>query len=471
MTVPTSAPACAAVILAAGRSTRMRSAIPKPLHTLCGRPLTRLVIDACRRAGIERVVVVVGHEAEMVRAGLGDDVEYALQAEQRGSGDAARAAEPALRGFAGEVLVLAGDVPLLRPETLERLVAHHRCARAAATLLTATLDDPTGYGRILRSPDGTVARIVEHNDATPEERAIKEWNPSLYCFDAAALFGALARIRPNNAQRELQLTDTVGVLTADGGHVEAVATDDAREVAGVNTRVELAAAAATLRRRLLTDLMLSGVTVVDPAATYVDVGVTVGRDTVLEPQTFLHGDTALGEGCAIGPFARLRDCRVGDRCAIVASHLVSAEIGSSVRIGPFANLRPGCRLADGVRIGDFVELKNTALGPGASASHLTYIGDADVGARANIGAGVVTCNYDGFRKHRTVIGEGAFVGTHTTLIAPLEVGAGAVTAAGSVLTEDVPTDSLAIARSRAVIKPDWARRWRAAREKHDGSDA
>ncbi len=448
---------CAAVILAAGRSTRMKSRLPKPLHPICGVPLTGHVVNACRGAGANRVVVVVGYEADAVRSGLGSDVEYALQPEQRGSGDAARASETQLRDFDGDILVTAGDVPLLTAGTLARLLDHHRRTGAAATLLTVVFDDPTGYGRIVRNPDGTVAAIVEHRDTTPEQRAIRECNPSIYCFNGPSLFAALGRLAPDNAQGELYLTDVIGILSGDGERVEAIAAEDPEEVLGVNTRVELAEVAGIMRGRILRELMLGGVTVVDPAATYVDAGVRVGQDTVLEPQTYLTGTTAIGEGCSIGPHTRIADSEVGSGARILASQVVESRVGNGVRIGPYANLRPGCRLADNVKIGDFVELKNAVLGEKVSASHLSYVGDAEVGAGTNIGAGVVTCNYDGVRKHRTTIGKEAFIGTHATLIAPVTIGDGAYVAAGSPINQDVPPDALAIARSRPSIKPGWAR--------------
>lgn len=456
------ASSAAALILAAGKSTRMRSRLPKSLHPLCGLPLTGHVVRACRACGVGRIIVVVGHEADMVREGLGDDLEYVRQVEQRGSGDAVRAAESLLEGFTRSLLVLAGDVPLLRPATLQRLLAHHQHTTAAATLLTAVLEDPTGYGRVVRNLDGTVARIVEHRDATPEERAIREWNPSVYCFQAPALFSAVKEIRADNAQGEYYLTDVIGVLTRRGERVEAIQTDDPKEVFGVNTRVELAQLARVLRERILTDLMLSGVTVVDPATTYVDIDVRVGQDTVLEPGTILQSGTVIGKECRIGPFTRIANSRLGDRVTVLCSQIVDCEIGNHVRIGPYANLRPGCRLADSVKIGDFVELKNAILGEKVSSAHLSYIGDAEVGAGTNIGAGVVTCNYDGTRKNRTTIGQNAFIGTHATLIAPVTIGDGAYVAAGSPITEDVPEDALAIARSRQTVKPEWARRRRAA---------
>lgn len=424
--------------------------------------MSRHVVEACREAGFARIVVVVGHEAEAVKTGLGSDIEYALQEVQHGTGHAVLSAQPLLSGFEGTVLVVAGDVPLLRAETLAGLLAHHESSGAAATLLTARSDDPTGYGRIVRNERGQVYRIVEHRDATEEERAIKEWNPSIYCFDAWHLFTSLQELRPTNAQGELYLTDVIGILATREERIEAVPVEDNREVLGVNTRVELAEAASIMRSRILTELMLSGVSVTDPSSTYVDAGVKVGQDTVIEPQTYLMGATVIGEDCVIGPMSRIKDSTIGDGSTILSSQVVQSDIGAHVKIGPFSNIRPHCKLADGVKIGDFVELKNAALGEKVSASHLSYIGDAEVGARTNIGAGTVTCNYDGKRKHRTTIGADAFIGTHSTLIAPVSVGEGAYVAAGSPVNEDVPADSLVIARSRPVFKPGWAR---AKREK------
>jgi bifunctional UDP-N-acetylglucosamine pyrophosphorylase/glucosamine-1-phosphate N-acetyltransferase len=421
-------------------------------------------VEACAGAGVSRQVVVVGHEADAVRQGLGEDLEYAYQREQRGSGHATVAAMEVLDGYEGDVLVVAGDVPLLTAETLASLLERHRSTRAAATLLTAILDDPRGYGRIVRKEDGSVARIVEHKDATPAERAIKEWNPSIYCFTAAALRAALPRIEPNNAQGEYYLTDAIGILAADGARIEALPVADSREVLGVNTRVELALVTSILRQRILERLMLGGVTVVDPASTYVDVGVEVGQDTVLHPQTFLLGRTRIGSDCSIGPMTRIVDCTVGNASQILASNVARSRIGDGVRIGPFAHLRFDCELAAGVKVGDYVELKNTILHERVSVGHLAYLGDAEIGAGTNIGAGVVTCNYDGAKKHRTVVGENAFVGSHVTLIAPITVGDGAYIGAGSPLDEDVPVDALAIARSRQTLRPGWAKRRRDAQK-------
>jgi bifunctional UDP-N-acetylglucosamine pyrophosphorylase/glucosamine-1-phosphate N-acetyltransferase len=445
----------------------MRSDLPKPLQPLCGLPLARHVVRACQAIGISRIVVIIGHEADRVRAGLGDDVEYVLQEEQLGTGHAALCAEEALSSFHGPVLILAGDVPLLRPETLADLVAAVRAGGRCGAMLTATMDDPTGYGRVIRAADGGVLRIVEQRDATPEESAIREWNPSIYCFRADGLFERLRRVRAENAQREYYLTDVVGLATADGEHVGALPVRDNAEVIGVNSKVELAEAGRALRERILLRHMLAGVTVADPATTYADLDVVIGRDTVVEPNTHLRGATEIGRGCVIGPNAVISDCRIGDGSTVVASHVVSSDLGAGVRVGPFANVRAGCRIGDCARIGDFVELKNAAIGEGVAAGHLSYIGDAEVGPRTNVGAGTITCNYDGRRKHRTIIGAGAFVGSHTTLIAPVEVGDGAMTAAGTVVTERVPDGALAIARTRQANREEWAVRWRLAHERRE----
>jgi len=439
----------------------MRSKLPKPLHPICGLPMTAHVIRACREAGVERIVVVVGHEAERVRAGLGSEVEYALQETPRGSGDAARAAQPLLQDWQGTVLVLAGDVPLLPAEALRRMISHHQETGAAATLLTAFLDDPTGYGRVVRDASGRVTRIVEERDTTPEERAIREWNPSLYAFEAAALWPALAELQPNNAQGEYYLTDTIAALAGQGARIEAIPTQDVRDVLGVNTRVELAAVAAVLRERLLIKMMLSGVSVTDPATTYVEVDVEVGQDTVLEPNTFLLRGTRIGEDCVIGPFARIEASVLGNGVHVLASQIVASTLEDGVRVGPYANLRPGNHLGPKVKIGDFVELKNAQLGAGVSAAHLSYIGDAEVGEGTNIGAGTITCNYDGIQKSRTIIGKRAFIGSHATLIAPVTIGDGAFVAAASPIGQDVPEEALAIARAYPTIKEGWAAQRRA----------
>ncbi len=346
--------AVAAVILAAGKSTRMKSRLPKPLHPLCGLPMTTHVVRACREAGVERIVVVVGHEAERVREGLGDDVEYALQETPRETGDAVRAAQPLLGEWPGAILVLAGDTPLLKRDTLRALLDRHRSGGKGATMLTAMLEDATGYGRILRDESGGVAGIVEEKDATPEQRRIREWNPSIYVFNSADLWPALAALTPNNAQGEYYLTDVVASFVPIG--VDGIGVEDAREVMGVNNRVELAAAARLMRERILTDLMLSGVTVVDPATTYVDADVSVGQDTIVEPCTFLlrgarPEGTKIGEECHIGPFARIEASTIGNGVRVLATQVVESELENGARVGPFSNLRPKTHLGPNVKIG------------------------------------------------------------------------------------------------------------------------
>jgi bifunctional UDP-N-acetylglucosamine pyrophosphorylase/glucosamine-1-phosphate N-acetyltransferase len=448
-----------AVVLAAGKGTRMKSRLPKAAHAVCGKPMARYPVDAARELGAERVVVVVGHEAEAVRTAVGDDVEYVLQAEQRGTGHAVMQSERSLRE-ASDVLVLNGDLTLVTPDELRALLDRHHATGAAATLLTAELDDPASYGRVIRRADGTVDRIVERRDASPDEAAIREINVGLYCFRAAELRDCLGRLRPDNDQGEYYLTDVVGLLVGDGRRVEAVVASDPRCALGINDRAELAIAAAIQRERILYRLMLSGVTLIDPVTTYVDADVVVGQDTIIHPMTILQGWTVIGADCQIGPSARITDSELADRVTVHASLVTESTVGEGSRIGPFANLRPGCRLGREVKVGDFVELKNVVLGDRVSAGHLTYLGDAAIGEKTNIGAGTITCNYDGRKKSRTVIGRETFIGTHATLVAPVTIGSGAYVAAHSVVTEDVPDDAMAIARSRQTTKEGWAARKR-----------
>ena len=454
-----SATPVAAIILAAGKSTRMRSKTPKMLHPVCGLPMTAHVIRACRAAGVSRVALIVGHEADKVMAGLGDEVEYAHQTTQRGTGDAVRAAESLFEGWKGTILVLAGDIPLLPAATLKRLIEQQQASNAAATMLTATLEDPTGYGRILRNDIGQVIGIVEQKDATETQKAIKEWNPSIYAFDSEALWSSLAELQPNNAQGEYYLTDTVGILNRNGKTVKAISAESSSDVLGVNNRVELASVAESMRSRILNDLMLSGVTITDPSNTYIEVDVEIGQDTVIEPNTYLYRGTKIGEDCHIGPMTRISKSELGNEVHVVSSQIVESVLENGVKVGPFANLRPKTHLGERVKIGDFVETKNAKFGAGSQASHLSYIGDAEIGEGTNIGAGSITCNYDGYKKHKTIIGKNAFIGSNSILVAPVTLGDGAFTAAGSVVSKDVPEDTLAIARPELIFKEGWAARY------------
>jgi bifunctional UDP-N-acetylglucosamine pyrophosphorylase/glucosamine-1-phosphate N-acetyltransferase len=454
------------VVLAAGEGKRFRSAVPKPLHQVAGRPLLWHVLAAAAPLKADRTVVVVGHGADEVTAAVGGfdlgPVDFAVQADQRGTGDALAAALPFLEGD-GDVMVLSGDTPLVSAALLEGLLDAHRSSRAAATLLTATLDDPTGYGRVLRGPDGAVAGMVEERDATADQRRLREVGAGMYVFRRPALDG-LAELRPDNDQGEYYLPDLVPLVLAGGGRV-ATAEGPEEEVRGVNDRVELAAAGAVLRRRLLERLMLGGVTVTDPATTFVDADVEVGQDTVLGPLTFLEAGTRVGSRCRLGPNVRLVACAVGDDATISQAVAVESTIGPRAAVGPFASLRPGTELATDSKAGTFVEIKNSVVGPGSKVPHLSYVGDADIGAGANVGAGTVFVNYDGVRKHRTTVGDGAFIGSDTMLVAPVTVGSGAQTAAGSTITKDVPPDALAIERSDQRTIEGWAARRRRRRSK------
>jgi bifunctional UDP-N-acetylglucosamine pyrophosphorylase / glucosamine-1-phosphate N-acetyltransferase len=454
------------VVLAAGEGKRFRSALPKPLHPVAGRPLLWHVLAAAAPLKAERTVVVVGNGADQVTAATdGFDlgpVVFATQAAQRGTGDALAAALPLLEGD-GDVMVLSGDTPLVSTVLLEGLLDAHRSARAAATLLTCTLQDPTGYGRVLRDAGGAVTGIVEERDATPGQRSIREVGAGMYVFRRPALDG-LAGLRPDNDQGEYYLPDLVPLVLAGGGRV-VTAEGPEEEARGVNDRVELAAAEAVLRRRLLERLMLGGVTVTDPATTYVDADVEVGQDTVLGPLTFLERGTRVGARCRLGPNVRLVGCTVGDDATVAQAVALQSTIGPRVVVGPFASLRPGTELAEGSKAGTFVEVKNSVVGPGSKVPHLSYVGDADIGAGANVGAGTVFVNYDGARKHRTTVGDGAFIGSDTMLVAPVTVGNGAQTAAGSTITKDVPPDALAIERSDQRTIEGWAARRRRQRTK------
>ncbi len=460
-------PRLTAVVLAAGQGTRMRSKTPKVLHDVCGRPLVAWPVAAVREAGADDVVVVQGPQRPLDDR-LPEGVRTAVQPVANGTGGAVQAAAEALEGD-GTVLVLAGDAPLVDGATLAALLEAHRAAGAAATLLTAELPDPTGYGRVVRDAGGGVLRIVEtkaEGDATPEELAIGEVNASVYAFEAGPLREALGALRPDNAQGELYLTDAVAHLTSAGARVAAHRALDWRVVLGVNDRAQLADVAAVLRGRLLHALMVSGVTVVDPATTHVDATVALGRDTVVEPFTVLRGATSAGEGCRIGPHATLVDATLHDGVTVVHSHLRECELHDGASVGPFASLRPGTVLRPRAKAGTFVELKNSDVGEGTKVPHLSYLGDADVGPGTNIGASNVTANYDGQSKHRTRIGAGVKTSVDTTFVAPVHVGDHAWTEAGSVITDDVPDGALGVARARQTNVEGYDDRRRRVAEQH-----
>ncbi len=438
-----------AVVLAAGQGTRMRSRTPKVLHDLCGRPMVAWPIAAAVEAGADRIVVVGGPDRALAEH-LPEGVVLAVQAEARGTAHAVLAAGDELPAE-GDVLVLSGDVPLVTASLLRELVATHRASGAAATLATMELDDPSGYGRVVRDADGSVERVVETKaggDATEEELALRELNAGVYVFAAGGLPDALSAVGTDNAQGEYYLPDVLTVLRSRGGLIAAHRVLGAEQLAGVNDRVELAAARGVAQRRILEALMRDGVTVVDPGSTVVDVEVRVGADTVIEPSSFLRGATSIGEGCRVGPLTTLIDATLGDEVRVPHSYLVSCEVRSGASVGPFAYLRPGALLREGAKAGTFVEIKNSDIGVGAKVPHLSYIGDADVGEGTNLGAATITANYDGRDKHRTTIGRRVRTSVDTTLVAPVSVGDDAYTGAGSVITRDVPEGALGIARAR-----------------------
>jgi bifunctional UDP-N-acetylglucosamine pyrophosphorylase / glucosamine-1-phosphate N-acetyltransferase len=449
----------AVVVLAAGEGKRFKSSTPKVLHTLCGRPLLGYALEALENLDAAKTVIVVGRGADEVKAATKTltkkKVTFALQEQQLGTADAARVGDEALGKFAGDVLIVPGDSPLITSETLKRLIDGHRQKGAAATVLTANLADPTGYGRIIRGANGAVQLIVEETDATAEEQAIKEINTSTWVFDRSALRSALTRIDRANAQKEFYLTDVVAVLGEKGETVEAYTTPDPSEALGVNSRVQLAEVAALMRRRIAERHMIAGVSIDDPATTYIDAGVTIGADTVIHPLTHLHGGTTVGARCEIGPNVKLVDTVVGDGASVINAVAKEAEIGPGAEVGPFTYLRPGAVLGEGAKAGTYVEVKKSVIGKGSKVPHLSYIGDAEIGRNVNIGAGTITCNYDGETgvKSKTVIGDDALIGSDTMLVAPVTVGDGAVTGAGSVVSRDLPPGEVAIgAPARPVRK-------------------
>ena len=450
----------AALILAAGEGTRMRSELPKVAHRILGVPMVGLVVDAARMSGVDRVVVVTGHGAEIVEALL-DGVPTCRQKLQHGTGHAVMSAREVLGDLDGSLLVLSGDTPLLRPETIARLCGERERSGAAVCLLTTHLGDPTGYGRIVRAADTAVAAIIEEKDCTPEQRAIDEVNTGTYCFDARSLFKHLDRLSTDNAQGEYYLTDIVGIFVAEGLAVDAMTSDEPTETLGVNSRVQLSEASKLLQWRINTAHMLAGVTMTDPDLVWVGPQVTLGRDVVLEPMTFLLGETWVGDGAVVGPGSRLTDCTVDAGAVVDSSVLRDVRVGPGATVGPMTFLRPGTQLGPKAKAGAFVELKNTKVGEDSKVPHLSYIGDAELGTGVNIGAGAITCNFDGRGKFRTRVGDGAFVGSDTMMVAPVEIGAGAVTGAGSVISGDVPADSLAVERNEMRIIEGWAARRRA----------
>ncbi|NSW53303.1 MAG: bifunctional UDP-N-acetylglucosamine diphosphorylase/glucosamine-1-phosphate N-acetyltransferase GlmU [Anaerolineae bacterium] len=434
----------ATVVLAAGMGTRMRSSLPKVMHPVLGKPILWHVLRSAADAGSGQPVVVIGHGAELVRDTFSaSGVSFVYQHERLGTGHAVLQARDALAGKSDQVLVIYGDMPLWRTETLREIIAVQAENAGPITMAVLEGDDPRGFGRVVRDPSGNVSAIVEEAQSTPAQLAIKELNVGLYCFDAAWLWDAVARI-PLSPKGEYYLTDLVGMAVMEGKAVHSIPVRDAAEAVGINTRVHLAEAEALLRERLNRSLMESGITMIDPQRTYIEIGIEIGQDTILYPDTYLRGETRIGNGCCIGPNTIITDSQIGNGCTILASVLEKAVLENEVEMGPFARLRPGAHLADHVHMGNFGEVKNSYLAPGVKMGHFSYIGDAQVGENVNIGCGTVTCNYDGRSKNKTVIGDNTFIGSGTMLVAPLEIGESAYTGAGSVVTHDVPAGTTVV---------------------------
>ncbi|MER2128705.1 bifunctional UDP-N-acetylglucosamine diphosphorylase/glucosamine-1-phosphate N-acetyltransferase GlmU [Solibacillus sp.] len=441
-----------AVILAAGQGTRMKSKLYKVLHPVCGKPMVEHVIDHIGSLDVERVVTVVGHGAELVKETLGNKSEYVLQAEQLGTAHAVQQAEPILGSLEGTTLVVCGDTPLIRPETMQALFAHHEANRAKATILTAVAENPTGYGRILRDADGQVAQIVEQKDASANQQLVKEINTGTYCFDNKALFEALKQVKNDNAQGEYYLPDVIEILQKQGEVVAAYVTDNFDETLGVNDRFALSQAEELMRARINERHMRNGVTIINPATTHISADAVIGSDTILLPGVIIEGKTKIGEDCKIGPNSQIVDSQIGDGTTIHSSVVLNSQVGNETAVGPFAHLRPDSSLGNHVKVGNFVEVKKSALGDDTKVSHLSYIGDAEVGSNVNIGCGSITVNYDGKNKFKTTIEDDVFVGCNSNLVAPVTLRKGSFIAAGSTITKEVPEEALAVARARQENK-------------------
>lgn len=447
-----------AVILAAGKGTRMKSSLPKVLHKVCGKPMVGHVLEAAREAGVDRNILVIGYGAEEVEETLGKQAEYTYQHEQLGTGHAVLQAKELLKDYDGPVLIICGDTPLLRSETLAGLLNYHQQKGAVATVLTAIMENPKGYGRIIRSSQGSVTMIVEEKDASLEEKQVREINTGTYCFDSKLLFAALEKITPNNAQNEYYLTDVILMFVERNLKVEAVIAEDVLETMGVNSRKHLAEAEQYLGQRILDKLMDDGVTIIDPASTFIQATVKIGKDTLIYPFTIIEGETVIGEECVIGPASRISASRIGDRTIIEHSTVLESTLGDEVKVGPYAYLRPGTVAHNQVKIGDFVEIKKSIIGAKSKIPHLTYIGDAEIGSEVNIGAGTITCNYDGKNKFKTVIEDQAFIGSNSNLVAPVKIGEKAFVAAGSTVSKDVPAKALGVARAKQKNIEDWKKK-------------
>lgn len=444
-----------AIVLAAGEGKRMNSDRAKVLHEVCGKSMIEHVTSSLRKALVEDIVVVVGHKKEEIMDSLRDDVEYVVQHEQLGTGHAVQEVFDSCDISKKYVLVLCGDTPLITSDTISETIKYHVENKFAVTIISTSLDDPTGYGRIVRDSDGNVVKIVEHKDANKDELNIAEVNSGMYCFDVDCLRDAIGKLNKNNNQGEYYLTDTVEILIHNGMRAGALKISDSREILGVNNRIQLEKANHIMREAINRRHMLNGVTFIDASSVYIDDEVTIGKDTIIYPNTVLEGSTSIGNDCVIGPGSRIVSSVIGDGVVVNNSQVLESSVCSKTKIGPFAYVRPGSNIGSNVKIGDFVEIKKSVIGDDTKISHLTYVGDAEIGHNVNLGCGVVVVNYDGKKKYKTVVGDNSFVGCNVNLISPVEVENNTFIAAGSTITDNVPKNSLAIARSRQVVKKDW----------------
>lgn len=454
-----------AVVLAAGQGTRMKSKLYKVLHKVCGKPMVQHVVDQLSTLELEKLAVVIGHGADKVKEELkGDNIHYVLQAEQLGTAHAVMQAKDILEGEGGITLVVCGDTPLITSETLDKLLQHHENSHAKVTVLTAVAEDPTGYGRVIRNNENLVERIVEHKDATPTEREVKEINTGIFCFDNRALFEALKLVKNDNVQGEYYLPDVLEIIKENGENVAAYKAQSFDESLGVNDRVALSNAEFLMRKRINEQHMRNGVTIIDPATTYISADTKIGQDTIIYPGCLLDGNTTIGESCSIGPHTEIKDSTIANNTVVRQSVVHDSSVGSEVNIGPFAHIRPNSDLGNKVKIGNFVEVKKSKMDNGSKASHLSYIGDAEVGKDVNLGCGSITVNYDGENKHLTKIEDNVFIGCNSNLIAPVHIKKNSYVAAGSTVTNDIPENAFAIARARQVNKEDYVEKLKSKRK-------
>ncbi|WP_027964446.1 bifunctional UDP-N-acetylglucosamine diphosphorylase/glucosamine-1-phosphate N-acetyltransferase GlmU [Halalkalibacillus halophilus] len=447
-----------AVILAAGKGTRMKSDLYKVLHPVCGKPMVEHVVDQLNVLKLDQLITIVGHGAEKVQEQLGDQTAYVVQKEQLGTGHAVQMAESYLKDKQGTTVVVCGDTPLLTSETMQELMDHHENEEAKVTVLTTIIDQPTGYGRVIRNSEGDVSKIVEDKDASQDEKAVKEINTGTYCFDNQLLFDALQKVSNNNSQGEYYLPDVLEIAKASGEKVTAYSTSNPDETIGINDRVALSKAERMMKERINESHMRNGATIIDPSNTYIGPDVTIGSDVVIEPGTKITGHTAIGNYTVIGPNTEIENSSIGAESTIKQSVVSDSKIGNKVQVGPFAHIRPASELHDEVKVGNFVEIKKTTMDQGSKASHLSYLGDAEIGKEVNVGCGSITVNYDGKSKHKTIIGDGAFIGCNSNLVAPVTVSSGAYVAAGSTITKNVPEKALSIARARQENKEGYVER-------------